>query len=197
MKLEEVFDEVNKQMYTDLAKARKALTHPGLKGDSFEDIFRTFLRKYLPMSLDVSSGILVDANGTTTRQLDVIISDAARTPIFFEQGNVRVIPVEGCYAVIEVKANLDATELDRVFTNMLSVRALEKKAFTMRAGSIRESTTLYGKEWDIPPVMYFVFAFGGSRLEHLGELVNEEHQKRMLPHWSRIDTICVLDQGVI
>lgn len=66
-------------------------------------LLQIFLKKYLPKKLDVSSGILVNANGAQTKHLDIIISDADKTPILFEKANVRVIPVECVYAIIEVK----------------------------------------------------------------------------------------------
>lgn len=86
MNINKIFDEVASQMRSDLEKARNALPHPGLKDSSFEDVFRKFLREYLPETLDISTGILVDANGNSSRQIDVIISDAAKTPIFLKVG---------------------------------------------------------------------------------------------------------------
>jgi len=127
-----IFDQVAQKMRADFEEAREALKHPGLKGTAFEETFRSFLRDYLPQSLDISTGTLVDAHGGVSRQLDVIISDSAKTPIFYRSGDIRVIPVECAYAVIEVKAYLDANELNRkggVFQNMESVRNLKKTAY--------------------------------------------------------------------
>ncbi len=126
MKIAEIFDEVAKQMRSDFEKAQKAVNQPGLKGASFEETFRTFLKEYLPRSLDISTGVLVDSLGSISRQLDVIISDSAKTPIFYQSGNTRVIPIECAYAVIEIKAYLNANELKKVFQNMESVRNLKK-----------------------------------------------------------------------
>ena len=129
MKIVGIFDEVAQQMRSELEKARKAIKHPGLKGSSLEEAFRSFLRDYLPRSLDVSTGILIDASGNDSRQLDVIISDSAKTPIFYRSGGMRVIPVECAYTVIEVKAYLDADQLNSIFQNMKSVRNLKKTAY--------------------------------------------------------------------
>jgi hypothetical protein len=197
MHVAEIFDEVAQQMRADLERARKAVQHPGLKGAAFEEVFRTFLRTYLPQALDISTGVLVDSTGGHSRQLDVIISDAAKTPIFYRSGDMRVIPVEGAYAVIEVKAHLDGEELDRVFQNMRSVRALEKKAYYRRGGVLVETDHLYGREWEIWPVNYFVFAFDSVDLRTLALAIDERHRAEDWPAWSRIDTVCVLDKGVI
>ena len=198
MNIAEIFDEVAKQMRSDLKKARiAAAKHPGLKGASFEENFRNFLRQYLPRSLDVSTGVLVDALGSASRQLDVIISDSAKTPIFYRSGEIRVIPVECAYAVIEVKASLDANELDRGFQNMESVKRLRKIAYIEPAGPIIHRANLYGKEWKIWPINYYVFAYDSIELMTLAEHIDERHQNKKLPEHLRIDTVCVLDKGVI
>lgn len=197
MNIAEIFDEVAKQMRSDFEKARKAVRHPGLKGASFEETLRTFLRDYLPRSLDISTGELVDAHGNVSRQLDIIISDSAKTPIFYRSGDIRVIPVECAYAVIEVKAYLDANELDRIFQNMESVRSLRKTAYFKPTGDVIYSDNLYGMEWEIWPINYYVFAYDSIDLMTLAEHIHERHQTKKLPEHSRIDTVCVLDKGVI
>lgn len=197
MDIASIFNEVAEQMRADLNKARTALTHPGLKGASFEQTFREFLREYLPRSLDVSTGVLIDAAGNSSRQLDVIISDAAKTPIFYKSGENRVIPVECTYAVIEVKACLDTQELNSAFQNMQSIRKLQKTAFFKPSGAIVRKDKLYGREWDIWPINYFVFSYDSIDLMGLAELLDKLHGEASLPEWSRVDTICVLEKGVV
>ena len=197
MDIGQIFDEVANQMRSDIEKARSALKHPGLKGEAFEETFRTFLRNYLPRSLDVSTGILVDAHGASTRQLDAIVSDTARTPIFYASGQVRVIPVECAYAVIEVKAKLDTGELERVFENMGSVRSLQKTAFYKYEGPIVHSQFMYGTSWDIWPINYYVFAYDSVDLKTVADYIQQYHKSKDLPVHQRIDTVCVLDKGVV
>jgi len=197
MDLVQVFDSVADRMRSDLDAARAALVHPGLKGGSFEDSFRTFLRGYLPAALDISSGILVDASGSQSRQLDVIISDAAKTPIFYASGSARVIPVECAYMVIEVKARLDSKDVDGCFENMLSVRRLVKSAYLPESDVIVRSVRAYGAQHPIWPVNYFVFAYDSPRLIAVAELIRRRTLADDLPFTSRLDTICVLNRGVI
>lgn len=197
MNIADIFDEVAKKMRSDLEMARIAVTQPGLRGASFEEILRTFLVKYLPQSLDISSGVLVDTSGRISRQIDVIISDKANTPIFYESGDMRVIPVECVYAVIEVKAFVDLDELKTIFQNMLSIRNLKKTAYFKRSSPILEYEKLYGQEWDIWPINYYVFAYDSIELMTLAQHINEKHKAERFPEFSRIDTVCVLDKGVI
>jgi hypothetical protein len=190
---------VASQMRADIKKARAILEHPVIKGASFEEVFRCFLREYLPNSLNVSTGIIVDSKGNSSRQLDVIISDALKTPIFFKSENIRVIPVECVYAIVEVKAYLNSIELKRTFENMQSVRNLKKIAFIKPnvTDIIKRTCNLYGQEWEIWPISYFIFAFDSDELPKLSALLNKIHESASAPEWSRIDTICVLDKGVI
>ena len=195
MNLEQMFDQVSISMRAEFQRTREAVSHPGLKGEAFEEIFRTFLGKHFPQFLAVAPGILIDTNGHSSRQLDAIVFDAQHTPVLFSAGASRVIPVECAYAVIEVKAKLDSNEIDHAFTNMKSVRALTKKAWRPAPHSLQHN--LYGKQWPIWPVMYFVFAFDCIDLMSVARQIDMKHQEESLPEWSRIDTVCVLDKGVV
>ena len=195
MDLKEVFDEVANQMKSDFVKAQKSLTHSGLKGDANEETVKKFLRQYLPKTLDITTGMLVDSEQNQSRQLDIIICDSAKTPIFYQSGETRVIPVECAYAVIEVKAFLDKTELEKSYKNMQSVKALEKKAYFSDRGAIVTTHTLYGKEWDCWPIQHFVFAFDSNGLDSVLDNLNACQDKNEIH--KRIDSICVLEKGVI
>lgn len=83
MNVAEIFAQVANQMRADVERARAAMNHAGLKGSEFEKTFRKFLRQYLPASLDISTGQVVDSKGGVSKQLDVIIADAAKTPILY------------------------------------------------------------------------------------------------------------------
>lgn len=197
MDIAKIFDEVAQQMRADWNKAKNATSHPVLKGASPETAFRDFLRQYLPKSLDISSGVIVDSTGNQSRQIDVIISDVAKTPIFYKNDLMRVVPIECVYAVIEVKAHLDCTEIDNIFKNMISVRHLKKEAYYKPAGVIVYTDNLYGKEWNIWPTNYFVFAIDSIELGSLASYIDAKHKEGNLPEYQRIDCICVLNRGVI
>ena len=126
-----------------------------------------FLRFYFPKTLDISTGFIIDSNSNQSKQIDIIISYAARTPIFYENPSVRILPVECVYAVIEVKTMLDSTRLQQSFENMKSVRKLEKKAFSKVPPYDDFSVTLYDMSWPICPINYFVFAFDSMDLNDL------------------------------
>jgi len=195
MDLKEIFDEVSSQMKSDFIKAQKSLNHSGLKGDANEETVKKFLRQYLPKTLDITTGTLVDSEGNQSKQLDIIISDSAKTPIFFQSGETRVIPIECAYAVIEVKAYLDKAELEKSYKNMQSSKALEKKAYFEQKGAIVNTHNLYGKEWTHWPIQHFVFAFDSPGLSSVLHNLNA-YQDTCEIH-KRIDAMCILEKGVI
>lgn len=150
-----------------------------MKGDAYGEIFRKFLKDYLPKSLDITTGNLIDSHGNISKQLDVIISDAAKTPVLFHSGHVRVIPVECAYAVIEVKAFLDKQDLVRSYGNMKSVKSLERRCFFAREeGPIEHTKLIYGQKWKYWPIHYFIFAYDSPGLISIKENL-EELQKMM------------------
>ncbi|WP_440948681.1 DUF6602 domain-containing protein [Methanosarcina sp. T3] len=199
--MREIFKNISNSMRAELEITRSAIPHSGEKGQINEEVFRNFLSKYLPKSLDISTGFVIDTNGGISRQLDIIISDAAKTPIFFENGKsnkkIRVIPVECVYAIIEVKTKLTKQEIDSCIVNMESVKKLEKKAYVLPPRSIRINILQYGKEWDICPVNYYVFAYEADNLQVLRDYLLEKVKEKDLPVHLRVDTICVLNEGLI
>jgi len=62
MDLSHQFSKISEQMNTDLERIRDAnRQNPDLKGIQFEEIFRKFLRLYLPKKLDISTGTIIDS----------------------------------------------------------------------------------------------------------------------------------------
>jgi hypothetical protein len=197
MDLGERFDRISKQMQNDFKDIQESIDHRGEKGRSAEEIFREFLKIYFPKNLDVSTGFIIDSNGNQSKQMDVIISDAAKTPIFYEDSLIRILPVECVYAVIEVKSMLDSNSLKTGLENMLSVRKLEKKAFTKPPPYDNFSVSAYGTIWPIRPSHYFLFAFDSIDLTGLAATMKQKYDAENLGISSRIDSTCVLHKGVI
>jgi hypothetical protein len=197
LKVADLFARVANQMRLDFEQARSAMSHPLFKGIAFEETYRRFLRSYLPRSLDISTGFLVDSNGNISNQLDVIISDSGKTPILYSNGDTRIIPVECAYAVIEIKARIETSTLREVLENMKSVRNLRKTAYVKVEGPILQYDKLYGKQWEIWPINYYLFAYDSIGMKTLGNNLQLIHQEENLPEERRIDMVCVLDKGVI
>lgn len=193
MNIEGLFKTVEKQMQAELEAVRHALTHPGLKGTVNEEAVKNFLRKHLPDNLAIETGMIIDSTGQISKQVDIIIYDKAKTPSLFFAANIRVVPIEGVYAVIEVKTKLDAKALEDCIKNMESVKALKCLAY-YPAGIIVHPKLMYGQEHEDWQTIYSVFAYESAEPYSLLEKLNSYASTSQLE--KRIDCIFTLDKGV-
>lgn len=105
----ELFAGLQNQMVAQLNTNREFIKHPGSKGDSLENVWIEWLRKYLPNRYSVDKAIVVDSNGELSHQIDLVIYDQQYTPFVFSQNGIHYIPAEGVYAVFEVKPDLQGS----------------------------------------------------------------------------------------
>lgn len=194
MNMQGLFKTVEARLHADLAEARAAVAHAPSKGAANEQAAKAFLKSRLPRTLDVSSGFLIDTNGGVSKQLDIIVYDAAKTPVLFESGDNRVIPIECAYAVIEVKTDLTLAALDLCVANMKSVKSLKKIAF-YDEGAIVTPTQAYGREYKDWPLMYFIFAFDSAPLSSIAKRLNDSLGSS--PIDMKIDCVYSLQRGCI
>lgn len=109
-----------------LELSRHSITHNGRMGDVNEQLFIDVLRRYLPRRYGVEQGIVIDSNGRTSDQIDIVIYDRQYTPPLLKQMSHRYILAEAVYAVLEVKAALRKEDLNYAANKALSVRRLER-----------------------------------------------------------------------
>lgn len=104
--IKQLFAGLQNQMEAQLNTNRENLKHSVTKGDSLENVWIEWLQKYLPNRYCVSKAIIIDSTGTTSEQIDLVIYDQQYTPFVFNQNGALYIPVEGVYAIFEVKPDL-------------------------------------------------------------------------------------------
>ncbi|PAW93904.1 hypothetical protein CKK33_10530 [Mucilaginibacter sp. MD40] len=107
--LKDLFSALQLQMSAQLSTNREFILHPGSKGDSLEDTWIEWLRKYLPNRYCVDKAIVIDSTGQLSDQIDLVIYDQQYTPFVLTQNGIHYIPAEGVYAVFEVKPDLNGT----------------------------------------------------------------------------------------
>lgn len=105
----ELFKGLQNQMVAQLNTNREFIKHSGSKGDSLENVWIEWLRKYLPSRYCVDKAIVIDSTGELSHQLDLVIYDQHHTPFVFTQNGINYIPAEGVYAVFEVKPDFQGT----------------------------------------------------------------------------------------
>ena len=160
--LKKLFDGLQGQMVSQLSTNREFITHPGSKGDALENAWIEWLRKYLPNRYSVDKAIVIDHEGNTSHQIDIVIYDNWYTPFIFSQNGFHYIPAEGVYAIFEVKPDMQGTvegknyiqyaaekiesvrTLKRTSTNMISSgENLKARVLTKIIGGILTSTNSF------------------------------------------------------
>ncbi len=145
---------VEQQMRTKLAEIRATFSHAGSKGQHVEEeIFRGFLRQYLPRRLEIGHGEIVDTVGGRSSQTDIIIVTEDH-PFTFTQDLPGLFFVEGVCAAAEVKTILDGRELEDALQKAQRFKSLraQRAQGTLFAGNTADRDRFYTS----PP--YFLVA---------------------------------------
>lgn len=124
--LKEVFRGLQDQMEAKLTFNRKVISHPGAKGSVSELEWIEMLGTYLPKRYCVDTGFVVDHEGTTSEQIDILIYDRQYSPFILKQNGVSFIPAECVYALIEVKQTLEKKHIEYAQKKARSVRKLKR-----------------------------------------------------------------------
>ncbi|MDR1505303.1 MAG: hypothetical protein LBT43_22885 [Prevotella sp.] len=133
-RLKLLFESLQKQMLAELSTNRLFIDHSGTKGDSIENVWIEWLRKYLPTKYCVDKAIIIDSNGNISHQIDLVIYDEQFTPFVFNQNGVKYIPAEGIYAVFEIKPAINKAYIEYAGEKIASVRKLHRTATTFING---------------------------------------------------------------
>jgi len=124
--LRSAFAAEQEVLSVQLKLSSESITHDGVMGDVNEQHFVGVLRKYLPNRYAVESAIVIDSNGATSDQIDIVIYDPQYTPTLLDQHDHRFIPAESVYAVFEVKPTINKGYLQYAAKKAESVRVLER-----------------------------------------------------------------------
>lgn len=116
----------------EVSLASSSIPHSGTAGSINEGHFIDLLRRYLPKRYEVDSAIVIDSEGRTSHQIDVVIFDNQYTPTLLDQKNHRFVPAEAVYAVLEVKPKIDKEYLEYAGKKAESVRLLRRTSVPIR-----------------------------------------------------------------
>ncbi|MCA9074738.1 MAG: hypothetical protein KDA93_06880 [Planctomycetaceae bacterium] len=167
-----------RRMQVDLEE--RLIDHPGELGTAREEIFRRFLRDYLPKRFEVATGFVFDSAGQVSNQMDVIIADSSVCPRFEAAGGKFYFPCESVVATGQVKSSITSEkELRNALDNIASVKQLDRSA-----GGLAKDTR-HGEPIDhvgnyLHQVYSFVFITGkalseGSVMEDVMDYLPKRH----------------------
>ena len=124
--LRDLFKDMQAQMSATLDLGRAHITHNGELGEAAEESWRKWLRDYLPKRYRVDKAIIIDCDGNTSDQIDIVIYDSQYSYFIFRHEQLIYVPAESVYAVIEVKQELSKCHLEYAGNKAKSVRALKR-----------------------------------------------------------------------
>lgn len=107
-------------------KHSESIAHDGTMGNVNEQHFIDILKQYLPQRYVVDSAIIIDSNGASSDQIDIVIYDNQYTPTLLDQKSHRYVPAEAVYAIFEVKPTINKGYLEYAGQKAESVRILER-----------------------------------------------------------------------
>jgi hypothetical protein len=127
-----------------LELSKHSITHNGRMGEVNEELFIDVLRRYLPRRYGIEQGIVIDSNGRTSDQIDIVIYDLQYTPPMLKQMSHRYILAEAVYAVLEVKPTLNREYLIYAANKARSVRELHRTSVQIpHAGGLYPAKPLF------------------------------------------------------
>jgi hypothetical protein len=122
------FAQRQRALTSELGLPLDLTTHPTALGDAAEANWRGMLKSILPGRYEVGPIFAMDSNGQQSDQIDIAIYDRQYAPLWFTIGSNRIVPIESVYAVLEVKPEINARNLQYAADKVASVRELERKS---------------------------------------------------------------------
>jgi hypothetical protein len=189
---EQELNGVRDQLRASLLRARSLLHHAGNKGSYIEDAFRNSLRQYLPRSLGVGHGEVIDLQNRRSSQLDLIVATPDHPNWYRDGAEPSLFLIEGVAAVGEIKAVLTSQNLTDVLVKAVNFRALSPDRSSHCEVLANEEDA--GRFYRSPP--YFVFALEAQmNMKDLATVVTQ------FPTGDRsaesVDAVFVLDRGFV
>jgi len=122
-----IFEQLNNQLI-DQSKKSDIIKHNLEKGLGNEEILRNLIKDFLPDKYGVAKGKVINEQGKSSKHCDIIVYDSLNCPkLFIDENRNQILPIEGVYAVLEVKSTLTSKLLKEAFENLYSVYKLKKR----------------------------------------------------------------------
>ena len=183
----ELFKGMQVQMLSTLELGRAQITHNGEMGEAAEESWRKWLRDYLPKRYRVDKAIVVDCDGNTSDQIDIVIYDSQYSYFVFKHEQVIYVPAESVYAVIEVKQDLTKAHLEYAGEKAKSVRSLKRTSVEIPfvAGKYRPKP--------LHDILAGIITIESTWSDPLGDTLRKN--LRSITGDNKIDFGCALKQG--
>lgn len=198
--LQSIF-KARSQELVELYEATKKLPETNVMGTLREELVARFLLEFTPERFGIGiRSIIKSAEGSSTREMDVIIYDKENLTLFKPLAlwlGEHVYPTEGVYMAIEVERFLSPEKLEEKLGKLVKAKRLSREACYPSSGAVFISYHLYGQEWRVPPLLAMIFAYDGEDLRLLVEKLEQYIRANKLNPWEYPDLISILKKGYI
>ena len=170
-------------------------------GLGIEDIFREELSNLLPKRYSVRTGVLDDRYGKTAGECDVIIFNEQWFPVVHagatEASRKFHFPIEGTYAVAEVKSSLDFKSLDDAMGKLVTCHRLHRPV--TQSDRIVENRRVDGCPHSVlNPLYSAVVAIGLTPNIGFEDLINRFFAiNKTLKRHEVVRALCVFGSGTV
>lgn len=142
--MEKYFNLVASELLNKLEQIRQFITrHNPTIGTLTEAVLRDFLARYLPKSVAVEEGFIIDEKGTVSKQCDILIYDHLNYAPYYRINDIVVIPAAAVVAVVEVKTTLNKQIFEGVveyFSNIQQICETKARCYLFVYNSPKAST---------------------------------------------------------
>ena len=114
---------IQKRLNSEYEESKSVLSHPGAIGVIREEIIRNILESFLPPSIQIGTGQIIDSTSNLSNQVDIVLARGT-APAFRFKGNITAFLYETVYATIEIKSMLYRDKLIEALDNSRSVKEL-------------------------------------------------------------------------
>jgi hypothetical protein len=126
MKLSSTFEKISREFKIKFDELSAEIKHPLLAGVAREHALVGLLTQYLPQRVGIDTGIVIDAHGHESHQIDVVIYDRTVGTVF-EINKIKYFPCETVVAVGEVKSDIESvSKLQSALDKIKSVKELDR-----------------------------------------------------------------------
>ena len=150
MKSNPIKSVVRARVAAMMAKYNEAgsVAHMGVRGQLREKYLIEFFRDVIPQSFSITSGIICDASGASSMQMDFIVTNDAMLPSMALHEDISIVPIEAALMTAEIKSNLTVQALEQVEKQASAIGELR---YTYRTSS--DSIDLAAPKFMIPSVI--------------------------------------------
>lgn len=107
------------------------VAHPPTVGAFYEAVLKQFLGDFVPNKFKIGTGFIMDIDANKmSRQVDILVYKDDNFPPIYRGQDVVIVESSSVYAAIEVKADINLTNMKKSRENLKSVQDVTYKGHT-------------------------------------------------------------------